>query len=211
MKLGEIKLEALRIMNINNDSDLLVERMSSILGEKRYAKYLNNMFNSINKAIDYINHRKVLPQNCVELTSLPIEEGNVFNKFDISSIADFLSVDRVVYEDNFVNYSESIPYTRVGNKIRILKKFLPEFLTLIYDTKVANITENLRDEDEVPGLKDEFARLIPYYIKFELYQEDEPDLAINAKNTFDQGIESLREYDKSQEVFNIEKIYSSED
>ncbi len=210
MKLGEIKLEALRIMNINNDSVLLLDRYDSLLGEKKYAKYLNNMFNCINKAIDIINHKGILPENVLSLAGLPITEGGINNRFDLSGVADFLSVLRIVYEDNVLNYCERVPYEREGNKIVVSKKYLPEFLTLIYNTKIQNITESLTNKDEVPGLSDELARLIPYYIKFELYQEDEPDLALTAKNTFEQGIEALRVGDAPQEEFSIERIFSSE-
>ena len=77
-------------------------------------------------------------------------------------------------------------------------------------SKIDNITDNIADTDDIPNLSDELARLIPYYIKFELYQEDEPDLALTAKNTFDQGIESLRVYDEEFEEIKIEKVYSSE-
>ena len=210
MKLGEIKLEALKIMNINNDSVLLIDKMDSILSEKRYAKYLNNMFNAINKAIDVINHKKILPQGRTELSELLANQSAINNRFDVSSIKDFLSVARIVYEDNSC-YQVRVPFEREGNLVVVSNKYVPEYLAMIYDTRIDNITEGLKDEEEVPGLSDELARLIPYYIKFELYQEDEPDLALTAKGTFDQGIESLRVYDNEQESFSIEKVYSSED
>ena len=210
MKLGEIKLEALKIMNINNDSVLVLENMDAILGEKRYAKYLNNMFNCINKAIDVINHKKVLQKERVEMANLLIQQSGVNNRFDVSSIEDFMSVSRIVYEDEN-NYQERVPFEREGKLIVISNKYLPENLIMVYDTKIENITASIRDTDDVPGLTDELARLIPYYIKFELYQEDEPDLALTARNTFDQGIEYLRTYDEEFESFNIEKVYSSED
>ena len=210
MKLGEIKLEAIRIMNINNDTNLFVENLSNLAGEKKYAKYLNNMLNVINKAIDIINHRRVLPQKRIDLSEVEIKKGSVNNRFDISSVEDFLSISRIVYEDNN-KYLERVPFEREGNNVVISSKYKPEYLAMVYDTKVDNITIELQDTDEVPGLSDELSRLIPYYIKFELYQEDEPDLALTAKSTFDQGIEALRVYDDEPSEFNIEKIYSSED
>ena len=209
MKLGEIKLEALKIMNINNDSVLVLENMDAILGEKRYAKYLNNMFNCINKAIDVINHKKILPQNRIEMSELEVKQGAINNRFDVSSIHDFMSISRIVYEDSN-GYRERIPFEREGNLVVVPNKYLPEYLAMVYNTKIENITDNIADTDDIQNLSDELARLIPYYIKFELYQEDEPDLALTAKNTFDQGIESLRVYDDEFESFNIEKVYSSE-
>ena len=209
MKLGEIKLEALKIMNINNDSVLVLNNMDAILGEKRYAKYLNNMFNCINKAIDVINHKKILPQERIEMSELALKQGAINNRFDVSSIKDFLSISRIVYEDNN-GYQERVPFEREGKMVVVSNKYLPEYLAMVYDTRIDNITENIADTDEIPGLSDELARLIPYYIKFELYQEDEPDLAFTAKNTFEQGIESLRIYDNEYESFKIEKVFSSE-
>ncbi len=208
MKLGEIKLEALKIMNINNDSFLFVENMSSILGEKKYAKYLNNMFNAINKAIDIINHKKILPQKRIILSELPVKQSAVNNRFDLSLLNDFLSISRIVYEDD-KGYQERIPFEREGNLVVISNKYLPEYLVMIYDTKAPNITLDLEDTDEVLCLSDEFARLIPYYIKFELYQEDEPQLAFAAKNSFEQGLEALRVNDDEHESYSIEEVYSS--
>lgn len=210
MKLGEIKLEALKIMNINDDNVLLLDRMESLLNEKKYAKYLNNMFNAINKAIDIINHKKILPQGRIEMSNIQMKQGAINNRFDVSNIKGFLSISRIVYEDHN-EYEERIPFEREGNFIVVANKYLPENLVMVYDTKIDNISDKIADTDEVPNLSDELARLIPYYIKFELYQEDEPDLAINAKSTFEQGIESLRVYDVEHESFCIETVFSNEE
>lgn len=210
MKLGEIKLEALRIMNINNDSPLYLDKIETLVNEKRYGKYLNNMFNAINKAIDIINHRRVLPQKKVQLSTLLHSEGKVNNRYKTDSLKDFLSISRIVYESES-QYFQRVPYAKEADELVILSQYEPEYLSLIYDSKIANITDANSDKEEIPGLPENLARLIPYYIKFELYQEDEPDLALNAKGTFDQGIESLRVYDDVQEEFNIENVYSSED
>ena len=210
LKLGEIKLEALKIMNINNDSVLLLDRIETLKNEKRYAKYLNNMFNCINKAIDIINHKKILKQNRIEMSELPVKLGNINNRYDVSGVSDFLSIARIIYEDSS-KYVERVTYEKEGDLIVVSNKYLPESLILLYDTRIPNITEGTADTDEVEGLSDELARLIPYYIKFELYQEDEPDLALTAKGTFDQGIESLRVFEDEQEEFTIKNIYSSED
>lgn len=209
MKLGEIKLEALRIMNINNDGVLLVEKLGNLATEKRYGKYLNNMFNCINKAIDVINYRKVLPQERAELKDYLVSSGGINNRFDVSTIKNFLSCDRIVYEDNKGNYCQRVPFDKEGKTIVVSNEYNPEFLALVFNTKIENITEDLSDTEEIPNLPDEFARLIPYYIKFELYQEDEPDLALNAKSTFEQGIESLRVYEDEQESFEITSEFSS--
>jgi len=210
MKLGEIKLEALRIMNINNDSPLYLENIETIYGEKRYAKFLNNMLNAINKAIDIINYKKVLPKKNIELSEFLSSEGKINNRFDLTKINDFLSINKIVYEDDFTYYPK-ICFEKEGENLVISNKYNPNYLKMIYEPKIPNITDDLSDNEEIPNLKDEFARLIPYYIKFELYQEDEPNLALTAKNTFDNGIESLRIYEYEFDSISIENIYSIED
>ena len=210
MKLGEVKLEALRIMNINNDNPLFLENIETIYGEKRYAKFLNNMLNAINKAIDIINHKKVLPKNSIELSKILINESKLNNRFDLTKIDDYFAIDKIVYENNF-NYYPKVSFEKEGNKIVISNKYNPIYLNMIYFSKVPSVSDDLSDNEEIPYLKDEFARLIPYYIKFELYQEDEPNLALTAKNTFDNGIESLRLYEDEFESISIENIYSIEE
>ncbi|MBQ7308056.1 MAG: hypothetical protein IJW82_05980, partial [Clostridia bacterium] len=67
MKLGEIKLEALVLMNIISDGKLQLEKMSDYLNENKYKKYLLSMDQSINRAIDIINTRNVLKEKILDL------------------------------------------------------------------------------------------------------------------------------------------------
>lgn len=208
MKLAELKLEALRIMNINNDMELDSDNYQAILSEKRYAKYLNNMFNSINRAIDIINHRRILPQKTISMDKILTKSNYLNNRYDLSKIEDFLSENRIIYEDN-TSYLERVVFSKEGNLIVVPSKYSPESLILLYYSKIPVIKETLQDSEEIPYLSNELARIIPYYIKYDLYQEDEPSLALNAKNSFDQGLESLRTVDNEQEEFYIENYYSS--
>jgi hypothetical protein len=49
------------------------------------------------------------------------------------------------------------------------------------------ITSATTDATEI-ALPDELLRIIPFYIKYNLYEEDEPELAARAKNEFDEGL-----------------------
>lgn len=208
MKVGEIKLEALRIMNINNDAELTLENFDSIKTEARYSKYINNMTNSINRAIDYINHRKVLPIQRMPLSSMVKSKGMNTNKYPLQQIGDLISIDKVVYEDEY-QYIESVPYNMEGSDLVIKKRYDDNYLTLLYNPKMQLLDAYVDDDDTIIGMDDKFARIIPYFIKFDLYQEDEPDLALNAKATFEQELESLRIIETRQDDFTIEKVFSN--
>lgn len=208
MKIGEIKLEALRIMNINNDAELTLDKFEDIKAEARYSKYINNMTNSINRAIDYINHRKVLPIKRMPLSSMVKISGLKTNKFPLQQISDFISIDKVVYEDE-KDYIESVPYNMEGIDLVVSNEYNDKYLTLLYNPKMQLLDSYVSDDDVIIGMSDKFARIIPYFIKFDLYQEDEPDLALNAKATFEQELESLRVVETRQDNFTIEKVYSN--
>ena len=211
MKLGEIKLEALRIMNINNDSVLTLDKISTYSSEAKYARFLNNMTNSINRAIDIINYKKIIPEKSIEMSKMDIKEGKINNRYSLLSLKDFVSVSRIIYEDSKYCYREKVPFEREGNNLVITNKYLPESLILLYNPKVNGISESSSDNDEIVDLPDELARLIPYFIKFDLYQEDEPNIAVAAKSVFEQGIENLRHYEDEQEEFFIENVYAYEE
>lgn len=208
MKLGEIKLEALKIMNINNDAILHLDNMDAILGEKRYAKYLNNMLTSINRAIDIINHKNVLSEKKMALDTMLTTYGVANNRFDLANISDILAISRIVYEEGNV-YISKVPYEKEGNVLVVDSRYNPQNLSIIYYPKIASVGEEISDDDEILGLPDKLARLIPYYIKFDLYQEDEPDLAVEARNTFEEGLKLLTVKDGEVD-FLIEKVYSYE-
>ena len=210
MKLGEIKLEALRIMNINNDSVLSLDKISTYSSEARYARFLNNMTNSINRAIDIINHKKIIPEKTFDMSKMDVKEGVINNRYSLLVLDDFISVSRIVYEDEKSGYREKVPFEREGNNLVVSNKYLPESLILLYNPKVNSISEESSNNDELIDLPDELARLIPYFIKFDLYQEDEPNIAVAAKSVFEQGIENLRHYEDEQEEFYIEKVYACE-
>lgn len=210
MKLGEIKLETLRIMNINHDSVLTLDKIGTYNSEAKYARFLNNMTNSINRAIDIINHKKILPEKSIEMSKMNVVEGAINNRYDLSTLDDFVAVARIIYEDNNTKYLEKVTFEREGNKLVVSNKYLPEALILLYHPKVSSITDSHSDNDEIVGLPDELARIIPYFVKFDLYQEDEPNIAVAAKSVFEQSIDNLRHYEDEQEEFYIEKVYACE-
>jgi hypothetical protein len=209
MKLGEIKLEALRVMNINNDSILNLENMDSILGEKRFAKYLNNMLCSINRAIDIINHKNILPEKKLSLDTLLTTYGVSNNRFDLAKTSDVMAISRIVYEEGNT-YISRVPYEKEGSVLVVDSRYNPKNLSVVYYPRIASIGEDISDDDDIPGLPDNLARLIPYYIKFDLYQEDEPDLAVKGKETFEEGLKLLTVKDGEVDYL-IEKVYFYEE
>ena len=54
-----------------------------------------------------------------------------------------------------------------------------------------SLTNEDADTDDM-WLPDYIARLIPYFIKSDLYQEEEPDLAAAARNLFEASLDDIK-------------------
>ena len=186
MTLGEIKLEALRLMFINMDKDITVDGLQDLYNDSVYSMYLSNMTGAINRAIDRIVAAKVLPMAYKKITNAdgePLGDRMLFNlPAKIDDFFDIVSVDLArsdTYEENasFVQMTNNQILVKVDDSTQIL---------VVYNPKMSHI-DNLQDTASL-SMPDEIANLIPYYIKSDLYQEDNASLANDARNKFEAGL-----------------------
>jgi hypothetical protein len=131
------------------------------------------------------------------------------NRFDLAKTSDVMAISRIVYEEGNT-YISRVPYEKEGSVLVVDSRYNPKNLSIVYYPRIASIVEDISDDDDIPGLPDNLARLIPYYIKFDLYQEDEPDLAVKGKETFEEGLKLLTVKDGEVDYL-IEKVYFYEE
>ena len=187
MQLGEVKLEALRLMFINMDKSLDIQDLQDLYDDKIYGLYLNNMTGSINRAIDRINTVRVLPLKSVNVQVKA--DSNNTKYIDLSEITDYYDVFNL-YE---VSSLRAVPFMVLDDN-KIIPQVDGESFVLAYQKKYSRISDTMADT-AVLDIKDEVASIIPYFIKSDLYQEDNAVLASEARNIFEQSLEELkREY-----------------
>ena len=199
MKIGEIKIHTLVLMNLCNENQFTLEKYNKYLNETKYNRFLVNMDEPIKRAIDIINSREILKEKSVKLSTLtytPVDSGI---HLELNQITDLYKVKKVIAIKNGI---VDLNYTIFSNNLYIHSNLIDK-IYLVYYPKIE--IQNFALDTEI-DLPDNLARLIPYFVKYELYQEDEPNLALLAKNDFENLIESYRqkEYDTTSE---IEKIY----
>lgn len=188
MKLGEIKIEALKLMFVNNTNEMNVDSITNLMNDENYAGYLVNMRGAINRALDRIKNACVLPLKSAWVDMTAIEDmGNYFS-YDLTKIEDFFMLERVVYTDGPV-YNGDFEYEMEGKTI-VLEK-LPGHYKVLYYPTVDYVSADMSDTDSL-SIPEDIARLIPYFIKGDLYQEDEPNLAADARNTFEACLEDIK-------------------
>ena len=190
MRIGDIKAEALRIMFVNNDDMIKVDSLSDLAGLENYRTYLLNMNGSINRCFSAIERKRVLPLKEFVLSQSNAIASGYFSRFDLSAlIPDFCDLERVVYECDEA-YIGDLDYRREGNTLILNRVNSDGVYRALYYPRIKRLTDlsGYLEELDVP---DEIACLIPYFIKGDLYRDDEPNEASEARNWFEQGIDDL--------------------
>ena len=192
MKIGEIKVEALKLMFASYDHDFSVSDLSYMKGGEAYRDYLINMPGSINRAFGVLERRGVLPPKSHVITG----DASTYDGVKVNmkeAVADFLDVDRVSFKSVYGEYYPSYPYSREGDTIMLSQLHTGDTYTVFYRPKIERVSDATEDTDEVQ-LPDRIAELIPYFIKSELYREEDAEEATRARNLFDQGINELMDF-----------------
>lgn len=191
MKLGDIKIEALKLMFVNYNIDIDIEGIDSYLQDENYASYLVNMPGAINRCFANIEERGVLPSKSYTLKA---EEGLAsasFIRFNLPSlIEDFFAVERIVYESGD-DYDGDHDYRMEGDTL-VLEHFddKSETFIVLYKPRIERVLATTDNETEIE-IPDNIAVHIPYFIKGDLYRDDEPNEASEARNWYEAAMEGI--------------------
>jgi len=189
MTFAEVKIAALKLMFASYDY-LVAENIKDYESDSNLNAYLYQMNESINRCFDRFLSDKAAPQAIVDFDDeeYEITEDDYFYYMDLTQITDLYRLERVMYITN------GVIDISVDNLVQANVLVLPiktGDYKLVYTKKMPYITDDTEDSDEV-DLPDEIVRLIPYFIKSELYEEDEPNLATVARSIFETGLIRVR-------------------
>lgn len=189
MKLGEIKIEALKLMFVNYNKDYSISDLSNLMADENCGSYLANMPGSINRCFAVIEEKRVLPTKSYKVED--IDTSGFFARFSLSSIPDFFDLVRISCESRR-GYNGSVEYQREGDDILLFDYDDEAIYRVMYKPSVARVASYTNEHTDV-GIPDKIASFIPYYIKGDLFREDEPNEASEARNWFEQAMDSISE------------------
>ena len=210
MKIGAIKLEALGLMYPSeipaySTADTMDDAYANILSD--YSEILARMTGSIARCLDVIVERRVLSVKRLELYLADAEKIGKMYKFDLSASLDFFDVDRVIMQAENA-YNGYYPYRMEGKMLVLLSPDEAASFSLLYHPTVTppSVWEN---DAELVGVPDELARLIPYFIKGELFREEEPGEAAEAMAWFEQRLASIAQK-RTEKQGKVASVYAQE-
>ena len=193
MKLWEIKASALRLMFADTDFEFNEDefREQAVYHNHNTREKLVRMEDSIRRAID-LYYKYTGQITSFETLELRNENDKFFNEIDLSNIIDMDYPTRVdilfgsrVFEQVSFKYNPIKKYIYFTDGNYAIYKENISF-RVWYKIKAKNLPMNANemefDLDEI--VPDDVQRMIPYYIKGELFEEDEPNLAMVARNEY---------------------------
>ena len=192
MRLDEIKIETLKLMFASANDIITVDNIEQYKIDEQYKVYLNSMNGSINRCLADIERKRVLQPKTYALNISDAATANEsFVKFNLSElIQDYNEVDRVIYETAWGEYNGNTAYKQEGNILVLPLIDDGEYYTVCYRPKIPRVSASTEETAELP-IPDEIAAVVPYYIKGDLFREDEPREASEARNWYESAMEQL--------------------
>lgn len=181
MTLGDVKIQTLKLMEINN-ADITVDLLPDLISDENYKEYLSRMPSSVTRAMNRIKTVGAVPKKSYEFP----EETDYYMIKKIAlgnEIEDFSKLERIVVSGHNT-YCGNYPYTFEGENVVLFNIKAGNTITVIYEPKMPVFTTLSDDALEIP-LPEELASIIPYFVKADVFEQDEPELATQARNIFE--------------------------
>lgn len=187
MKLIDLKKQTLQLMLVEDEE---ITNEDILNGNEDYSQYLNNFIGSFNGAISRGIITKIIPYKSFFIT---FDESNVKNKTiktDTREKAnDIYEIEQVFYIDERGKYKNT-QFQLIGNYIILdgVKNVNCKYEVVYSPTiRIVEDDENNLELTDL-GISNEFANAIKYYIKADLYEQDDATLAVNSRNIFENYI-----------------------
>lgn len=210
MKLGDIKIEALKLMFVSEETEFHADILEELMLDEEYRIYLANMPGAINRCFAAIEEKRILPSRCYAPDLNEGVESGLHWRFDLGRIPQFGKLDRVVRESEYGGYDPSCSYQREETVLVLPRLASYEHYKILYKPQIPRITLGTDNNTELE-IPENIAVHIPLYIKGDLYRDDEPGEAAEARNWFEAAMNELaRGADTAGHQTSVRSIYSME-
>lgn len=191
MTKGELIVACIKTMFDNDTERLDAETISD---NPDYTSRTVNIIEAINRGFDEVAKARKLPKKTLLLVEGLGNVGDYYTKFDLNEISgedDVLYINNVAYE-NGANYDQNIEIKIEGENTLILPTIKEGRYIVTYSPKYTKqLSYDDPDTKVIEDMPSEALRVIPYFVKAELYEDDDPSRATLARNIFHQYLQEI--------------------
>lgn len=189
MTYGEIQIESLKKMFLNND-DLTIDKLEEYKQDKKYKTYLFAMPQACNEAINYICNLEPV----IKSYKLKVEQ----ERYDLKElIEDFKCVENIISNKKWEMETENV-----------LKIDKNAGSIIIYYETYPTLVDSATTPDTKIEINKDCLRYVPLYIAGELYKDDDLTLSTVYMNEFMTNINLITGRTKSVINNKITPIYT---
>jgi hypothetical protein len=210
MKLWEIKAQSLRLMFADTDIDFSEQEFEEgiVYDNANTREKLIRMNDSIRRAIDLYYQYKGEPTKVA--SGVSFVEGTNYIEIEDENFGFPVRVDMFIYEEDYEGVLRlrrqedqiDFEYFELDNQIHFLKQDFTIYdsytitFRVWYRIDKLNLPESVNeleyDLNTLGTIPEDVQRMIPYYVKGELYEEDEVNIANQSRNLYIQYLMGLR-------------------
>lgn len=195
MTYGMIVAEALRLMfasageRVGDDAESL-ERMRN---DPYYAEYLDGMAGAFARCVADLEAKGVIPWRSRRLALAEgVRRGGAL-VYELSALLpDYLELEQVGAWESHMGTHElflGLDYDPDGDELIIYDGAYADAFVVKYTPVIPRMTPDT-DPTAVVPLPEALATVIPYFIKGDLYESEEPGEAAKARNLYEQMVEA---------------------
>ena len=199
MKLGDVKIEALKLMFANGMDQLTISNsgnedpdgvsaldLTEAEADPKYADYLHNMNGAINRCFSLLESRRILPTKRKVLVA-SADETNY--EIDLSQHEDVDDVEKVVLQHTY-GRNEDADFSIEGDILIIPCVMAGDQVRLVYYPRLSRLTYTTGDDTELP-VPEKIASIIPYFVKYDLFRDDDESEANEALRQFERMLSDM--------------------
>ena len=195
MKLYDIIVESLKLMFASYDRDLELASIDTLKADSAFRDYIYNMPPAINRAFAIIENKSVLQ----EITQ-SYDATNTQRWVNVSVPEELESSDGVLggylarIDYRVLHHGVKVAFTDIlgRNDEGVLLPSIVggERYDVYYSPKIHRVSSTTSEDTNIP-IPDSIASLIPYYVKSELYREEDASEADVARAWFTAGLNEI--------------------
>lgn len=167
----------------DNDNRQLYDDSQEISGKEEYADRVLPITESINRAFHRLEQLNKLPSKSYEISYSNTMRGNTIT-LDTSITQEIVFIKNVLLEDQYGNIRTDISYFVDGDIVKLPRLFQGQKYTIIYQPKYVDISIDT-DDTTIIDYPEYVLQCIPYFVKADVFQEDNAELSVLERNTFE--------------------------
>lgn len=205
MTKGELIVKCLKLLNENDGVNIESDTVSE---DPDYLERTVNIVPSINRALNRLAEMKKLPVKSFEVP-FTFENRRKTIKINQNEISDLLFVANVIKMDADYGLAETnVSYFLEGTTLILPSLIYAEFYQIFYHPLAKHLKEDDADTMQIE-YPDYILDCIPYFVKADLFEEDNPNLAVLARNLFEQYANQIptRNYSVMRGVKDVYDLY----